>query len=164
MRGGQGGRQDAPSTRSCTSFWSRPAALRASHMYIPESDGCARASCSVWVPAVGGMGGGESAPRTSKCAGPQSHTPNATSPPDSQPRPLRAGPQASVHPPGRRKTSSPRERARLSLYQVTSGLGCACTSQGRETLLLRTAVTCSELWPAIRGGTVPVAARGKKDT
>lgn len=43
--------QDIPSTLSCTSFWSRPAALRASHAYIPESDGCARASCSVWVPA-----------------------------------------------------------------------------------------------------------------
>lgn len=49
-----GGRQDVPSTLSRTSFWSRPAALRASHMYVPESAGCARASCSVWVPAGGG--------------------------------------------------------------------------------------------------------------
>lgn len=49
-----GGQTDVPSTLSRTSFWSRPAALRASHMYVPESAGCARASCSVWVPAGGG--------------------------------------------------------------------------------------------------------------
>lgn len=62
----RGDRQDVPSTLSCTCFWSRPAALRASHVYIPESEGCARASCRVWVP-VGG--GGEGAgPGTSEPA------------------------------------------------------------------------------------------------
>ena len=53
---GVGDKQDVPSTLSCTSFWSRPAALRASHMYMPESDGCVLASCSVWVPVGGGAG------------------------------------------------------------------------------------------------------------
>lgn len=52
----RGDRQDVPSTLSCTCFWSRPAALRASHVYIPESEGCARASCRVWVPVGVGVG------------------------------------------------------------------------------------------------------------
>lgn len=53
-------------------------------MYIPESDGCARASCSVWVPARGGgdaPGTSEQAPAPS----PHAHSPKAL--PDSQSRP-----------------------------------------------------------------------------
>lgn len=78
-----------------------------------------------------GGGGWEPAPHTCKRAAPRSTPPILVPPrPPAQSR-VQGGssgfPQswapASAYPPGRKKTFSPRGRAWLSLYHVTSGLG-----------------------------------------